>query len=109
MIGASQDPCSEIYAGPEPFSEPETRNLAEYYSTLENVTTYLSFHAFTQLLLFPFGHTSEHLLNHDHLMIISERAVDALTARHGTVYRFGNIAETICEFHFYKILKNELI
>lgn len=31
-------------------------------------------------------------------MIISERAVDALTARHGTEYRFGNIAETICEF-----------
>lgn len=43
-------------------------------------------------------------------MIISERAVDALTARHGTEYRFGNIAETICEFFFLlKIRINNLI
>lgn len=34
-------------------------------------------------------------MNHDDMIIIGEKAVSALTARHGTEYRLGNIAETI--------------
>lgn len=28
--GSSSSPCSDFYAGPKPFSEPETKNLAKF-------------------------------------------------------------------------------
>lgn len=67
--GSSMDPCSETYAGSAPFSEVETRSMSEY---IESINTkffaYLSFHSYSQLLMFPYGHTTEHLENYDELV-----------------------------------------
>lgn len=52
--GASNNPCSGIYAGPKPFSEPEIRSLSEFVKTIENLKIYISFHSYSQLLLFPY-------------------------------------------------------
>lgn len=52
--GASTLPCAETYAGPSPFSEPEVKALAEYIKTVDNLKLYISFHSFSQLLLFPY-------------------------------------------------------
>lgn len=51
--GASVDPCSEIYAGSKPFSEPETLALAEFVKTL-NLKFYFAFHSYSQQILYPF-------------------------------------------------------
>lgn len=53
-VGASKNPCSEIYAGPRPFSEPEIQALSEFVKTFENLKLYISFHSYGQLLLFPY-------------------------------------------------------
>lgn len=51
--GASNDPCSEIFAGPKPFSEPETLALSEFIKTL-NLQFYIAFHSYSQQILYPF-------------------------------------------------------
>lgn len=53
-VGASKSPCAETYAGPRPFSEPETQALAKFVRSFDNIKMYLSFHAYGQILLFPF-------------------------------------------------------
>lgn len=50
--GASNNPCSETYAGPNAFSEPETRALSTYYDSMhKNVSAYISFHSYGQYLM----------------------------------------------------------
>lgn len=52
-VGASKQPCAETYAGPKPFSEPETLALSEFVKKF-NLKLYISFHSFSQLLLWPY-------------------------------------------------------
>lgn len=65
MIGASQNPISETYAGVGPFSEPETRTLSEFIRSIgDDIELYLSFHSAGQLMMFPYGNTTEPLANY---------------------------------------------
>lgn len=67
--GASSQPCSETYGGPSPFSENSTRALSDFISTVaKDLFGYISFHSYSQLLLIPYGHSSEHLDNYDELV-----------------------------------------
>lgn len=94
--GSSNDPCSEIYAGTKPFSEPESASLSNYLRSLKGkLQTYLAFHSYSQILLFPYGHSSEHVDNFDDLQEIGEKAVKSLLNRFGTEYRVGNIYDAI--------------
>lgn len=64
----TKNPCSEVYAGAEPFSEIETRTLSEYLRCAAermNNEIYLSYHSYSQLLLFPWGYTKEHAPSYD--------------------------------------------
>jgi Zinc carboxypeptidase len=59
---------------------------------------YISFHAYGQMLLLPYGHTTAHLDNYAESVAIAAKATNKLTERFGTRYTYGNIAETICEY-----------
>lgn len=52
--GSSKNPCSAIFAGPKPFSSPESFALSEFVKSFDNLKMYLSFHSYGQLLLFPY-------------------------------------------------------
>ncbi|GLV20125.1 uncharacterized protein CBL_21339, partial [Carabus blaptoides fortunei] len=94
--GADQNPCSETYAGPEPFSEIETRTLSQYIGTIQHeLVGYLAFHSYSQLLLIPYGHTYEHLDNYEELMAIGNKASTSLSQRYGTEYIVGAIPDVI--------------
>jgi len=94
--GASQNPCSEIYAGPRAFSEPSVDVMRQFISNItENMVAYLDFHSFSQMLLLPYGHTNEHLENYQEMMEIAEIAMADLEAVHNTSYVYGNVAEVI--------------
>lgn len=54
--GSSSSPRSETYMGPRPFSEPETIAVRDYLTARRNITTVLSFHTFSELILYPWGH-----------------------------------------------------
>lgn len=94
--GTSDDPCSDTFSGPYAFSEIETKSFAEYLATLRGkIKLYISFHSFSQLLLFPYGHTGELPPNYDDLKRIFDAAIAAISVRYGTKYTGGNIHDAI--------------
>jgi len=73
--GTNPNPCSETFPGSAPFSEIETKSMSEYIKSISNkFYAYISFHSYSQLLLFPYGHTKEHLENYDEL--VREKALE---------------------------------
>ncbi|XP_076649854.1 uncharacterized protein LOC143357326 [Halictus rubicundus] len=94
--GASNNPCSETYGGSSAFSDTETKTMSQYITSISNkFYAYLSFHSYSQLLLFPYGHTKQHLENYNDSLQIGQKSIQALARRYGTKYQTGNIAETI--------------
>ncbi|XP_047362967.1 zinc carboxypeptidase-like [Vespa velutina] len=94
--GSSSNPCSETYAGSSAFSEIETKSLSQYLQSIsDKFFAFISFHSYSQLLLFPYGHTKEHLENYNDLLAVGKKSINALAKRYGTSYRTGNVAETI--------------
>lgn len=68
--GASSNPCSETFAGPTPFSEPETIALAKFIEEHAAQTKiYLSFHTYGQYILYPYGHSYEPTA-HDAVLVL---------------------------------------
>ncbi len=57
-VGASEDPCVWSFAGWTPFSEPETKAVADFILAVESrVQLYLSLHSYGQLWMTPWGYT----------------------------------------------------
>ncbi|XP_047475924.1 carboxypeptidase B-like [Penaeus chinensis] len=53
-IGSSINPCSNMFHGPNPFSEPETRALRDALYEVQNRTkAYISLHSFGQTFSYP--------------------------------------------------------
>ncbi len=53
--GSSRSPGSDVYMGPAPFSEPETQAVRDFVMSKPNIRTMLSFHTFSELVLYPWG------------------------------------------------------
>ncbi|KFB38858.1 AGAP001026-PA-like protein [Anopheles sinensis] len=97
-IGSSDDPCSYDFSGSAAFSEPEASALADFLRRsvkTERIRTYIALHSYSQLLMFPYGHTADKVPNYDDLQQITERAIEALTAVNGTEFKGGSKYETI--------------
>ncbi len=56
----------------------------------EHIQTYLSFHAASQKLLFPYAGKSVSPRNNDDLQRIGEKAIEALVKSNGTQFETGN-------------------
>jgi carboxypeptidase T len=57
--GASPQTDSDIYRGPTPFSEPETQALKRFIEARKNTKVLLSFHTYSELILYPWGYRYE--------------------------------------------------
>ena len=95
--GASTNPCSDTYAGPAPFSEPETKALSDYVASIPRLSVYLCYHAYGQMLMSPYGWTTGLPPNYQTLYEVGAKGVEALTAKFGTRYALGSIANVICK------------
>ncbi|XP_058059273.1 zinc carboxypeptidase-like [Anopheles bellator] len=95
--GASSVPCSDTFAGTAPFSEPETRAMANYYATIaSNINIQFSFHSYGQYLLTPFGYSGAPRPSNDaDLQRIATVTAAAIQATHGTRYTYGNSAQVL--------------
>ncbi len=51
----SCSPCSDVYAGPAAFSEPETRNIKHLLDT-RRIDCFADMHSYSELILWPWGH-----------------------------------------------------
>ncbi len=54
--GSSTNTNSDVYMGPKPFSEPETQVMKAFIEDHLNAKVLLSFHTFSELILYPWGH-----------------------------------------------------
>lgn len=96
--GSSSDPCRFDFAGAAAASEPEAVQVSRFISENRNssrIETYIALHSFSQLIMFPFGHTAEKMPNYDDLQSIVQQGVKAIGQRYGTVYLSGSKHETI--------------
>ncbi|CAG0884047.1 unnamed protein product [Darwinula stevensoni] len=94
--GSSKTPCDETYAGPSPFSEPESRAIGHFLlSKKPNVLAYITVHSYGQYFIFPWGHNGSKPANHDDLQRLGEIYVSAVQNQSGYIYRTGNAATTL--------------
>lgn len=97
-IGANRSPCSNIYAGAIPFSEPEVISMKEFIENrIQDLKIYISLHSYGQLFLSPWGYTSNKPDNHEDQKHAAELAVEAIKNVTGKVYQHGTIAEIMCK------------
>jgi len=94
--GSSTNPCSDTFHGPNPFSEPETAAIRTFYGSIASQTRiFLSFHAFGQYLLMPFGHTTANSNNHANLLSVAQATATAIRNTAGADYLFGSTASVL--------------
>lgn len=55
--GSDTDTSSDIYMGKAPFSEPETQAVRNFIDAHTNANVLITFHTFSELILYPWGHT----------------------------------------------------
>ncbi len=57
--GASTNPRSDTYRGPSAFSEPESLAIKAFVEARPNLKILLSYHTFSELILYPWGHLDD--------------------------------------------------
>lgn len=93
-VGASTSCRNQDYHGGYPFSEAETLNVAQLFEELKpRVVSFLSVHAYSQLLLYPWGYVDSNVdpnppSNIDALMAVGGLMRNALNSN-GVVYQLG--------------------
>ncbi|XP_061745441.1 carboxypeptidase B2 [Nerophis ophidion] len=94
--GASDDPCSEIYCGAFPESEPESEAVANFLrGHKDSVQLYLTMHSYSQMLLFPYSCTLKEAENHNDMMEMVQEASQAIRRYYRNMYKYGAGAKTI--------------
>ncbi|KAF8787575.1 Carboxypeptidase A4 like protein [Argiope bruennichi] len=94
--GASLRPCSDFYAGPTAFSEPETRSISDFM--LDNLKgrliLFLDVHSYSQKLSYPYGYTTELPSNFYEQRRLAEVAIRAMESVNGTKFTTGSTEMT---------------
>ncbi|HEV3377081.1 MAG TPA: M14 family metallopeptidase [Thermoleophilaceae bacterium] len=83
--GSSSNPLTQTYHGPGPFSEPETQNVRELISGRQ-VTTLITNHTFSNLVLRPPGLASQGLAPDEPAM---KALGDSMAAENGYTSQYG--------------------
>ncbi len=93
--GSSGDPCDDLYRGPTAFSELETQALRDLFTANPQIVSTIDYHSYSQLILSPWGYTSELPEDHETFMDIGLTMQATIQAVHGEYYEAGPIYSTI--------------
>ena len=85
LAGSSGDPLSITYRGIAPFSEPETQAIRDFVATHE-VHSSISYHSYSQLVLYPWGYTKAAAPHKDQLSKIADDMANIIKEVHGMNY-----------------------
>lgn len=83
--GSSGDTFSEIYRGPAAFSEVETQAVRDFL-TAQAPKALISYHSFSQLILYPWGYTHNAPPDQALLHSLAVALADRIRAVHGQNY-----------------------
>jgi len=70
--GSSAFSCNLGYHGPSEGSEMEVQNMMDFLGSLDNLVFYQNLHAFSQLIMTPYGWTGDLPANYDELVRLAE-------------------------------------
>ena len=90
--GSSGNPNSGVYRGPGPFSEPETqavRDLLQQY----RFEALVSYHNYSQIIIFPWGYTTEQPPHYDLMFQLSRQMSDLILQVNGRRYEYGQASD----------------
>ncbi|XP_046890756.1 carboxypeptidase A1-like [Hypomesus transpacificus] len=93
--GSSKNPCSETYSGRSAHSESEVKSIVDFVKAHGNMKAFVSIHAYSQMLLYPYGYTSTPTKDQKELHALASKAINNLASLYGTRYRYGSIINTI--------------
>ncbi|MBA3463391.1 MAG: hypothetical protein H0T46_25775 [Deltaproteobacteria bacterium] len=82
--GSSGDPASPNYRGERAFSEPETRAVRTLFEG--RVAAHVDFHAYSQVIVYPWSHQRADPPDRDKLAALADRMSSALVGTHGVRY-----------------------
>ena len=83
--GSSGNKRSEVYRGAKEFSEPESQALRDL-AARERTTLHIDFHAYGQLILYPWDYTSAPANDKLRLASIGDTIASAMVSQHGKRY-----------------------
>ncbi|HNQ24106.1 MAG TPA: M14 family metallopeptidase [Phycisphaerae bacterium] len=86
--GASDNPGDATYHGPAPFSEPETRTVRDLLNGTTSGRTFagaLSYHNYSQVIIYPWGHTTQPVENVSEYERVAGRMAVLINAEHSDV------------------------
>ncbi|XP_041031839.1 carboxypeptidase B-like isoform X3 [Carcharodon carcharias] len=69
-IGASRDPCDDIYCGSHAESEKEVKAVAGFIRQYCCIKAYLTIHSYSQMCLFPYSYTYSLTPNYKELILL---------------------------------------
>ncbi|XP_037380549.1 mast cell carboxypeptidase A [Talpa occidentalis] len=92
----TKNPCVPVYPGPAPESEKETKAVTDFIRrNQKSIKAYITFHAYSQMMLLPYGYTSELPAGYNDLVKVAKIGTDILSTRYETHYIYGPTASTI--------------
>ena len=83
--GASNNPNSYTYMGPSPVSESGPRGVMELRSVHEFIAS-ISYHTYSELVLWPFGHTDNPAPDSDLLSWVGTEMANRISGQFGGTY-----------------------
>jgi len=86
--GSSPNPASEVYRGVAAFSEPETQAVRDLFWQ-RHFRAMISFHSFSQVILYPWGYTDNPTDQDGLLAGIAAAMSQRMRQVNGRVYDFG--------------------
>jgi carboxypeptidase T len=90
--GASKSKSSDTYRGEYAFSEPETQALRDL-AMRERFELHVDFHAFSQLILYPWGWTAKPAADRDRFAGVGDKMASAMFSQHQVNYRLMQSVE----------------
>jgi carboxypeptidase T len=93
-IGSSPAPASDVYRGTAAFSEPETDAVRNLFLS-RNFRGLISFHSYAQVILYPWGYTTDPPSGQAELDAIAATMSALIAAVRGTVYAYGQAGRSL--------------
>lgn len=94
VSGSSSSPCSDIFAGPRAFSEPETQYLRDLMAQYKSrAKAYLAIHSYGSYFLYPYGYNGRPTPDNTEIDALGVRvgaAIDSASLAGSTKYLVGN-------------------
>jgi len=92
-IGASTNPCSEVFQGPRPLSELESKTIKNYITSTQNIKAAISIHSYGNVLIYPWGYKQTQHPRRSQLASLATDISTAIQQKHGEKYQPGTARE----------------